>query len=81
MHIVVFKNTGVGAPAYKGVITWTAYHSADEFKKAWDNDLAPKGWYEIVAQGVTQDEAIRLSSTTPLHCHIRAMMSSILGPD
>ena len=44
-----------------GAITWTSYDSKEKYDE-W-NDEKMKSWYEIVAEGVTSEQAVELCSS------------------
>ncbi len=44
-----------------GAITWTSFKDKEDFDRWYDDKM--RGWYEVVAQGVSQDRAIELCST------------------
>jgi len=44
-----------------GAITWTTLKSKDHFDRWYDDKM--KSWYEVVAEGVTEKEAVALCQT------------------
>lgn len=67
LYNVVFEYDETTGGAY-GVRTWTSYVDQAEFEKS----IHPKGHQGnvVVAQGVTQDEALNLTSLTPEICRL-----------
>ena len=60
MYNVVFKNTS--GSISDGVITWTSFVSKAHFDE-WYNEKM-KDWYKIVREGVSEEQAIELCSST-----------------
>lgn len=58
MYNVVFENQ---TPECRGVITWSTFKSKAEFE-AWYNQKM-RSWYKVVRAGVSEEEAIALSSS------------------
>lgn len=64
---VVFRGTAE-AGAYEGIITWSSYSSKEAFDK--HNKQAEQ---EVIAEGVTEDEAVKLVGTTSVEARLRVV--------
>lgn len=66
---VVFR-TIIEEGGHAGIITWTSFESKEKFD-AW---FTPKlrTWYEVVAEGVTSEEAVKLTRQTPIASRLTA---------
>lgn len=80
---VVFEGTGktdslTGEPLsnYEGIRTWTTYSSEEEFERWWANDPQES---IIVAQGVTDEEAVALVKQTSGRARALAALRSSAG--
>jgi hypothetical protein len=75
---VVFRNI-VAESGYAGIITWTSFKD----KAAFDAWFTPKlrGWYEVVAEGVTSEQAVELTHTTPAASRLRAARAAATDKD
>jgi hypothetical protein len=71
MYIVVFRN--VSGSISNGVITWTCFEDKEQFNNWWLNSKNAKNWYEIVEEGVTEQRAIKLSSS------LESRLAGLLG--
>jgi hypothetical protein len=69
---VVFRYTE-SAGAYAGAITWTSFKSKADFD-IWLNEK-PLQDQEIIAENVSQDEAIQLVETTPSSTRINVAIA------
>ncbi len=67
------------ADAYAGVRTWTPYPSKVEFERWYAKDGRKE--YDIVAQNVSEAEAIRLCQQTPLRNMVRAAVADATDKD
>jgi hypothetical protein len=47
--------------ASKGAVTWSSFESKEKFDE-W-NDKKMKSWYKVLAEGVTQEQAIEICSS------------------
>lgn len=78
-YAVVFEYTAA-AGGYAGVRTWTAFKSQADFEK-WlkqpDNKVLEKE--RVIAQGVTDEEAIRITEGTPVECYAAACIEEATG--
>ena len=59
MYNVVFRN--ISGSTSDGAITWTSFKSKAVFDE-W-NDRKMKIWYQVVEEGVSQEQAVELCST------------------
>lgn len=59
MHNVVFRT--IVKCTHTGVITWSSFSDKKSFDKWYDKKM--RSWYEVVIQGVSEEEAIRCCST------------------
>lgn len=59
MYNVVFRT--IVACNSRGAITWTSFKSKEEFNK-WDDEKM-RSWYQVVAEGVSDEQAIEFCST------------------
>jgi hypothetical protein len=75
---VVFRYTQ-GAGSYAGVITWTAFTSKADFDSWLEKTVLEH--QEVIAQGVSQEEAIALSCSTPLISLINVAIAESTNPD
>lgn len=76
---VVFRYTKK-AGGYAGVITWTSYRSKEELDKRREQILSASN-QEVIAEGVTSEEAVALVRSTPLASRIRAALQESTMPD
>ena len=77
---VVFRTT-VAVPGYEGVITWSTYQDREELLVQRDKHPHLKEWYEVIAEGVSDDEAVRLSKSTPLSSYLRSSIQEATSPN
>jgi len=77
---VVYEYTEA-AGGYKGVIFWTCYESKEVFQKklaAEPEDVRKKA--KVIAEGVSDTEAVRLTRTTPLECRVTSKIQDCTDP-
>lgn len=74
---VVFRHTE-GAGAYAGVINWSTFNDKDHFDE-WMKEAAPTD-QEVIAENVSEEEAVRLTLTTPLLSHIAVATEEATDP-
>ena len=77
MYNVVLQYTDQ-AGGYEGVRYWTSFKSKAKFIESY-----PKGLnklQKVIAEGVTQDKAIELSSQTPVACERAACLEEATNP-
>jgi len=58
------------AGGYHSVVIWTSFLSKDDFDKWYTPKM--RLTQEVVAEGITQEEAIELTRTTPFACRVAA---------
>ena len=75
---VVFVHTAKSG-AYEGVVTWTGYPSKEDFEKCRDKVLED-GRQKVLAEGVADELAIRLSCSTPLVVRMRVARFEATDP-
>jgi len=73
---VVFK-TRIGPS--QGVITWTSYKDKEHFDQWYNEEM--RASYEVVAEGVSQEEAVRQSAATPYAVRLRAALNGVADPE
>ncbi len=69
---VVFRSTGIESPGYKGVITWSTFRDKKQFD-AWFNEELRRR-YDVIAEGVSPEEAIEHSRRTSLSAQLTAAL-------
>jgi len=74
--VLVHKKTAGG---YAGVRTWSSYPSKVEFERWYVKSGRQE--YDIVAQNVTEAEALRLCERTPLRNLVRAAVEDATDPE
>jgi len=63
MYVVVFKGTGGEKGNYPGVVTWTAFKNEEDFNRFL---LESECTEEIIAHGITKEEAIEIVRRAPI---------------
>jgi hypothetical protein len=79
-HIVVLQYTEK-AGGYCGVITWTAFDSKQHFETWKQENPNALDDQKVIAEGVTQAEAIRMCRSTTIESRVRALMDEATDPD
>ena len=74
MYNVVFMCVDPNSP-YEGAITWTTYGSREDLDKVRAHFLINGS--EVIAEGITDQEAIALARTTPSLTHLRVAVSKM----
>lgn len=75
---VVFRNIDENG-GYAGVITWTSFASKEAFDKWFTPKLRKR--YEVVAEGVTPEQAVEHTHTTPAASRLRAARAAATDKD
>ena len=75
---VVFRLTA-SAGAHAGIITWTSFSSKEDFDAKMKETPLPH--HEVLAEGVSEEEAIELTRTTPLKYRIAAAIAESTDPN
>ena len=78
-YIVVFRYTK-DSGGYEGVVIWTCFLSKEDFDMKREKFLLAQN-KEVVAEGVTAEEAIALVRQTPFASRIRAALQAATMPD
>jgi hypothetical protein len=75
---VVFRGVGQeNGGNYKGVVTWTSFKSEAEYRKWQARTKSPD---EVIATGVTQEEAIEFVKGAPIQPYINAKVQEAMEP-
>ena len=72
---VVFK-TKVGSS--QGVVTWSGYKNKQHFDQWYDDEM--RATYEVIFEGVSEEEAVRQSVATPYAVRLRAALNGAADP-
>jgi hypothetical protein len=75
---VVFRGRGDGTSNYRGIMTWTSFESKAEFDAF---QKTTKHTDEIVAEGVTNEQAVQICSNTSLPDRISAAVKEATRND
>ena len=77
-YYVVFVKTGEGRTT-KGIRTIIEYENKDRFLKGYDEEM--QRYEDVVAEGVTRDEAKRLAEETPFLARVDAAIEEGITKD
>jgi len=79
-YLVAFLGTEE-AGGYKGIITWTAFTSKEEFDK-WCAGVGKECLKRtgILEEGITEERAVELTKSTPIESRITAAMEEATDP-
>ncbi len=75
---VAFRYTQA-AGGYAGIVTWSSFGSKQEFDDWRKNGGGEEE--EVVEEGITQERAIELTRTTPLHSYVAAAIDESTNRD
>jgi hypothetical protein len=76
-YLAVLRCTNKSSP-YNGVVTWTSFESKTHFDQYLAESTVDQ---EVVAQGVTEAEAINFCSQTPRESYARVAFNESLDPE
>ena len=60
------------AGGYAGIVTWSSFESKAEFDSWFAAEGSEQREQEVVAEGITQEEAVALCKKTPLMSYVKA---------
>ena len=75
---VAFEYTEA-AGGYKGVRTWTSYKDKEDFHKHYNDKM--RALQRVIAEGISDEEAIKITSEIPLRCYAAAAVQEATMPD
>ncbi len=80
-YLVAFRGTEA-AGGFKGIVTWTAFTSKEDFDK-WCAREGKKSLEKagILEEGITEDRAVELTKSTPIESRITAAMEQAVDPE
>jgi len=75
-NVVFSYNAKAGS--YEGVRTWTSFESKEAFEK-WKKEMMPED-HDVIAEGVAEQEAVRICANTPVMSYARAAIGEATNP-